>query len=100
MLVRYIMNSVTISLQAMMISQRKYGKVVDGKDSDGNEIFHYRMDIPWWYISHLTISGTNVLRFMHLNKISEIVLVMPHCNAELERLFTIVKKTKTDSSLI
>ena len=44
----------------------------------------------------MTIIGTNVLRFKRLIKVAEIVLVMPHSKAELERLFIIVKKTKTD----
>ena len=84
----------------MMISQRKYGKVVDGKDSDENEISYYRMVILWWYLSNLIKSSTNVLRLRYLNKVAEIVLVMPHSNAELERLFSIVKKTKLTADLV
>ena len=85
-----------------MISQKKRGmklKLATGKDSDKNEVFHYQMDILWWYLSNLTKSGTNVLRFKHLIKVAEIVWVVPHSNLELERLFSIVKKTDGRSSL-
>ena len=36
-------------------------------------------------------------RFKHLPKIAEVVVVIPHSNAEQERLFSIVQKNKTDS---
>ena len=34
-------------------------------------------------------------RFKLLPKIAEVVLIIPHSNAELERLFSIVKKNKS-----
>ena len=36
-------------------------------------------------------------RFKELFKLAEIVLVLPHINADLERLFSIVRKNKSDS---
>ena len=72
-------------------------KVIDGKDADEKEIYHYRIDILWWHFSMLTIPGTNVKRFQHLMKVAEVVLVIPHSNAELESLLSVVKKSKSDS---
>ena len=40
---------------------------------------------------------TNTPWFCHLFKVAELVLVLPHSNAEEEQLFSIVRKNKTDS---
>ena len=41
------------------------------------------------------IPGCSVKRFKYLIRLAEMVLVMPHSNAELERFFSIVRKSKT-----
>ena len=38
----------------------------------------------------MKIAGSNGKRFKLLQKVAEIVLIIPHGNAELERLFSIV----------
>ena len=50
-------------------------------------------------VVHLTNqqSGTSMKRFRNLLKIAEAVLVVPHSSAEEGRLFSIVRKNKTDS---
>ena len=89
------MKSVTISHYAMHgdIPEEAWheAKVVDGKNSDESEICHFRIEFLWWYLSHLTLSGTNILRLKYLIKVAEIVLVMPHA----EHLLSIVKQKKT-----
>ena len=62
------------------------------KDDDGENLFHYRMDALWYYIGNMKIARSNSKRFKLLPKIAEVVLIIPHSNAELERLFSIVKK--------
>ena len=47
-------------------------KVSDGKDSDENKIFHYGVNLPWWDLSNLLVTGTNMKRFKHLIKADEI----------------------------
>ena len=64
---------------------------------DGTEVFHYHVDILWWYIGHMKQSASSTKRFQHLTRIAEAVLVIPHSNAEEERLFSIVRQNKTDS---
>ena len=71
-------------------------EVVDAIEG-GTEVFHYRVDILWWYIGHMKQPGSSAKRFQHLTRIAEAVLVIPHSNAEEERLFSIVRKNKTDS---
>jgi hypothetical protein len=71
-------------------------KVVDGS-AGGEEIFHYRMDVLWWYISDMVVPGSNKKRFCHLLKEAELVLILPHSNAGEERLFSMVRKNKTES---
>ena len=67
----------------------------DDVDADGEKLFHYRMDVLWYYIANMNIPGTSAKRFKLLPKVAEIVLIIPHSNAELERLFSIVRKNKS-----
>ena len=55
----------------------------------------------WIHINKMKIAETNLKRFKLLPIIAEVVLVIPHSNAELERLYSIVRKNKnsTKSSL-
>ena len=70
-------------------------KVIDG-EQDGESMFHYRMDILWWHISNQNVPGAASRRFPYLEKVAELVLVLPHSNASEER-FSIVRKNKTES---
>ena len=47
----------------------------------------------------MQIAGTTMKRFKFLPKVAWVVLVLPHSNADLERLFSIAKKNKTDARL-
>ena len=58
----------------------KEAKVVDGLVND-QEVFHYRVDILWWYISHMVIPESSARGFCHLQKVAELVMVLPHSNA-------------------
>ena len=61
-------------------------KVSDGVKNDINDennSYHYGVDILWWHIAQLCIPGCSVKRFKYLIKLAELVLVMPHSNAEL-----------------
>ena len=72
-------------------------KVSEGlkDDIDGKKLFRYRMDDLWYYIANMNIPDSNAKRFKLLPKVAEIVLIIPHSNAELERLFSIVRKNKS-----
>ena len=61
-------------------------------DEDG-KIVSLRMDVVWGYLGNLKISGYP--RFQNLNKVAQLVLVLPHSNAEEERAFSLVRKNKT-----
>ena len=71
-------------------------EVVDGKDEDCNKMVHYRVDMLWYYIASMILPETSISRFKVLPRIAVIVLVLPHSNASLERLFNIIQKNKTD----
>ncbi len=71
-------------------------EVVDGEDEDGNKIVHYRVDVLRHHIANMRLPETSIRRFKVLPRIAVIVLVLPHSNASLERLFSIVRKNKTD----
>ncbi len=74
-------------------------KVIESEsDEDGSpSVYHYRVDVLWWHIANLKLSGTNTPRFKYLFRVAEVVVILPHSNAEEERLFSIVRKNKTDS---
>ena len=65
------------------------------KDDDGENLFYYGMDVLWYYTANMKTAGSNARRFKLLSKIAEVVLIIPHSNAELERLFSLVKKKKS-----
>ena len=70
-------------------------KVLEGlKDENDNSLFHYRVDVLWHNIAKMCIAGSSSRRFKLLPKVAEIVLIIPHSKAGLERLFSIVKKNK------
>ena len=71
-------------------------KVIDGSVGD-QELFHYRADTLWWHIGHMVVPDSSCQRFSHLLKVAELVLILPHSNAGEERLFSMVRKNKTDS---
>ena len=55
-----------------------------GVFEDDEDVYHCRMDTLWWHISHMEVPQTSIKRFKFLPKIAEIVLLIPHSNAELE----------------
>ena len=64
-------------------------------DSPGIESF-------WMAMSEITLSDQTIYRFGNLAKLCKILLVLPHGNADPERLFSMVSKIETDqrSSLL
>lgn len=74
----------------------KEAKVID-REEDGGVLFHHRVDVLRWHIAQIIIPGTSAKRFKHLPKVG-LVLVLPHSNAGEERLFSVVRKDKTESS--
>ena len=52
------------------------------------------MDIVWHHISPIR-DPDNTLRFARLSHIVKLILVIPHSNAEEERVFSMVGKNKT-----
>ena len=58
---------------------------------------HYRIKVLQHHISQIKLVETSLNRFKYLPLTASIVLVVPHSNADQERLFSIVRKNKTDS---
>ena len=66
-------------------------------DNNKQRCVHFRVDALWYFWSQIKITGTSLSRFKLLPRIASIVLVIPHSNADHERLFSIVRKSKIDS---
>ena len=71
-------------------------EVVDEKDENENKIVHYRIDVLWLYIAKIIVTRTCNKRFKLLPQVASLVLLLPHSNTGLERLFSVVRKNKTD----
>ena len=61
-----------------------------------------RIESFWMAMSEITLSDQTIYRFGNLAKLCKILLVLPHGNADPERLFSMVSKIETDqrSSLL
>ena len=47
------------------------------------------MDVIWHYLANLkAVDGS--YRFGHISKVAKLVLIIPHSNAEEERIFSMV----------
>ena len=53
-----------------------------------------RVDLQWHEISNIKVSG--ITKYPTLSKVMQGVCVIPHSNADCERVFSIVRKNKTD----
>lgn len=54
-----------------------------------------RLDDVWTFLAKARHADGQYW-FPHLSKVAEVVMLIPHSNAEEERIFSIVRKTKTD----
>lgn len=66
----------------------------DDDDDDDHSTKYYRMDMIWNYLSTVRLPDGS-LCFPKLSRIAKLILVIPHSNAEEERLFSLVRKNKT-----
>ena len=53
-----------------------------------------RVDLQWHEISNIKVSG--ITKYPTLSKVMQGICVIPHSNADCERVFSIVRKNKTD----
>ena len=67
------------------------------EDSNKQRSVHFRVDVWWYYLSQIKTVGTSLSHCKFLPRIASIVLVIPHRNADQERLFSLVRKNKADS---
>lgn len=62
--------------------------IVDG------HVKHYRMDVLWSFLGKMK-RADGLYRFPKLAKVVQLVLILPHSNAEEERVFSLINKNKT-----
>ena len=53
------------------------------------------MDTVWGYLSEAK-SSNGPSRFSNLSRVAQLVLTLPHSNADEERLFSLIKNNKTE----
>ena len=52
------------------------------------EARHHRMDVVWGYMSEMK-NADGTARFPRLSKVAQLALILPHSNAEEERVFSL-----------
>jgi len=61
---------------------------------EDESVTYYRMDVIWHYLANLkAVDGS--YRFGRISKVAKLLLIIPHSNAEEERIFSMVRKNKT-----
>ena len=54
------------------------------------------MDTIWGYLAEMKLPRMNTERFGRLAKVAKVVLTIPHSNAGVERVFSIIRKIRQD----
>ena len=70
---------------------REAATVFEDKD---REVKYYRMDQIWHYLASMKDADES-FKFSRLANVAKLVLVLPHSNAQEERVFSMVRKNKT-----
>ena len=69
----------------------KEALVVEDKEQGSEENHKYRMDVIWSFLSTLkNINGKPIFE-----RLSKVVLTLPHLNASEQRVFSLINKNKT-----
>ena len=71
-------------------------QVREKQDSSGEVIEYHRMDILWSYLENVKDTVTGQLCFLLLTKVAKLVLTLAHTSADKERVFSLIRKNKTD----
>lgn len=71
-----------------------WGEAVIRTNEDGE---YHRMDRLWGYLGSLKNWASGILKFPKLSKVAQIVLSLPHSNADAERTFLVIGLNKTDT---
>lgn len=62
-------------------------------EDDEKDTKYYRMDYLWQFLSSVK-DGDGSLKFPNLAKVAKVVLVIPHSNAQEERVFSMIRKIR------
>ena len=70
-------------------------------ENSKSENSYHRMDVIWAFLTSMKSSVTGMPRFPTLGKVAQLVLILPHSNADAERVFSMIglNKTETRNSL-
>ena len=83
------------TLQNEELPEVAFEEALIGEDTDN---LNYRMDVIWYYIKQLRNPIASNVRFKLLFQVASLVLVLPHSNASIERVFSLVNKNKREGS--
>lgn len=85
----------SLKLEELSPEARKEATIRIGTH-DGEEVSVYRLDVLWHYIQQeFLVAGTSRSKFHNLVRLAQLVLTLPHSNADEERVFSRIGKNKT-----
>ena len=78
------------------LSSAAWKDAIVGEYDDGSK--EYRIDTLWYHIQRLRSLVGNKQRIELLFKVIKLILITPHSNAGIERVFSLVDKNKSAGS--
>jgi hypothetical protein len=84
-----------IILEDTDISQSVWEEATLQENDDDMNAKRIRMDVIVAHLSGMTAPGSNSLRFPRLSRVLQLIMIIPHSNADEERVFSLIRKNKT-----
>ena len=72
--------------------------IMEGKTTTEEDEVQYRMDVIWHQIQEMKSPAGDNFRFKLLFRVAVLVLITPHSNAGIERVYSLVNKNKGEGS--
>lgn len=84
-----------IILEDTDIPQSVWEEAALQENDDDENVKRIRMDTIVAHLSRMTAPGSNSLRFPRLSRVLQLIMIIPHSNADEERVFSLIRKNKT-----
>jgi hypothetical protein len=81
-----------IILEDTDISQSVWEEATLQENDDDTNAKRIRMDVIVAHLSGMTAPGSNSLRFPRLSRVLQLIMIIPHSNADEERVFSSYQK--------
>ena len=87
-----------VDYKSLTISELPDDALTDAVIQENEHTDEYRIDVIWYYMYQMKSPVGNNYRFRLLFNVARLVLVTPHSNAGIERVYALVNKNKAEGS--